>query len=1821
LAFNLPLAWLQAGITGAEDSGPGRSLVQASAAGRRVVRDTGLAPFTASTGSLPVRIVPGAGQRAEQHERAPIQKPAVTPRIPALSRDEVTAGWTNRRQPAARSGGGQVLPPLGGSGAAAPLSTRSNAGTSANGAVASASSSNGASLGLFLPSTGATSAVPTVTRNAAAIALQATGRSNPGGSGGNPSGGPSDPGTAGSAIVENAWSVPDTTPGNNSPAALGSFPYFPMYTLDYNNGIVLFPGQYQQATLGGSVDLRAQVRDTTGVTFSWDTTHLTEATGITGAATYRLQFTWNAHNSPATVDYTTLTVTNGSSQQESQTYYFQVPSSNVVSLPSSASWPETVPADTVRPEAPAFASHNVSVDANSGAVDTTIALPSYNPIVPPIALTYDSLTADPRPIVLEHHTIDPAQTVPTKVSAQLTFNSVAGTAYYYDTSKFTPGDIQAIALQASPTSPSTGRYSYSVQVIDYRTTNTTFTLNGTATILSNASSAFGAGWDLQGLEKITSATGGVILDLGGGGTSLWFTGSGGTYTDPAGEFSTLVKNGDNTYIRTLVDGTKINFDTSGNQTSLVDRNGLRTTFAYSSGLLSTITDPYGKVTTFTYASSKLQSITDPAGRLTTFTISGGTLNQVQQADGSLVSYTYDGSSRLTQVKDQNARVVTVVYDGAFRASTITRPDGTTETFVPYQERGYNTTGTSGSPAPATLLAESRATHTDPNSHTTDLRSDWGGLGLTNQATDPDGNVTSLDLNSNGLAAVAVDRLNRIDQYTYDSNGNVTNHTYPDLNSDQYTYNSFPEPLTHTDPNSHITSYVYDGNGNLTSTQDPLNNLTTMTYTANGRLQTVKDARSNVTSFQYDSQDRLTTITYPDGTTNLVSYDSKGNAVTVTDERTNSTTYSYDALNRTTGMTDALGNRTTYGYDPAGNLTSVQAPLSRTTNYAYDSMNRLASVTDPLNHITTYGYDSAGNLQTIKDPLSRVTSLSYDPEDRLTVVQDPMGNRTTTSYDAEGQRLTVTDALSRVTSYSYSNRGFLSTVTDPMGYIVTYVYSAAGELTAQYQYQQGQFQSAGYTYDANHRVTTYADGLGHNTSYSYDGVGNLTAVGDANSNTTTYVYDFRNRLGTITDALGHSTVYGYDSAGNRQAVTDALGHTTTTLYDALNRAATIVSAVNGTTTILYDAAGRESTLVDPVGNRTTWSYDAADRLTTYADPLNHQATYVYDSANQLTDTTDRDGRRTTIAYDNAGRQTGETWVAGSRSITYVYDAAGQMTGATDASATLTFAYDSDGRLATAVTSGTGTGQPNVTLTYGYDQLGDRTSLTDSLSSQGLTTFGYDSAQRMTTITTSYGGTTGPQVTYVYDGANRLTSIWRLSGFNYTNTTIMYDNADRVTTISHYSHVPGGHSSYINTPLATYVYAYDNANRVTSEQDKEGTATFTYDNANELTAVGGSRTESYGYDANGNRNTTGYSTGTGNELTNSTGHTYTYDNEGSLIADNNGSSVTSYSYDYRNRLTGVTAGGTKVATYVYDALDRRIGVQDSGTQTWTVFDGHGPTDAPYADFNGSGSLTNRYLSGPGVVLGAVVDQILARTSAGGTTAWYLPDNLGTVRDIADTSVTVIYHAVYDSFGNINSETGAANGDRFKFAGMQYDPTIIQYYDHARWYAPVPGRFDTPDPVGFSTNDPNLYRYVMNNASNRIDATGLYQEGGGPPPGEVAKAEQGYHPYFQLQMQQAHKAALEERKRIEDSISRAQKARKPSADTQVKYDPKHPAKGEKQFPKYFFYQYGDRRKYHWNAKLPDWVPIDVWYRGKDGKLYYVMTGSRSNWDATPPPVPPGL
>ncbi len=98
-------------------------------------------------------------------------------------------------------------------------------------------------------------------------------------------------------------------------------------------------------------------------------------------------------------------------------------------------------------------------------------------------------------------------------------------------------------------------------------------------------------------------------------------------------------------------------------------------------------------------------------------------------------------------------------------------------------------------------------------------------------------------------------------------------------------------------------------------------------------------------------------------------------------------------------------------------------------------------------------------------------------------------------------------------------------------------------------------------------------------------------------------------------------------------------------------------------------------------------------------------------------------------------------------------------------------------------------------------------------------------------------------------------------------------------------------WIDTPLATYVYSYDDASRRHVRDGRRGDVHLHLRQRQRADRRERERhaVESYSYDLNGNRTGTGYSTGTENEQTASPGYTYTYDNAGNLIAETNTSTA--------------------------------------------------------------------------------------------------------------------------------------------------------------------------------------------------------------------------------------------------------------------------------------------------------------------------------------------
>ena len=138
----------------------------------------------------------------------------------------------------------------------------------------------------------------------------------------------------------------------------------------------------------------------------------------------------------------------------------------------------------------------------------------------------------------------------------------------------------------------------------------------------------------------------------------------------------------------------------------------------------------------------------------TFTHSGADLTGVTLPDNSTWGYGYDRLGPVDpgtdpQLEDRHRCL-------RLRRARVARspaPIAQRETFFPNQEQGWTNSGTSGSPAAATLLARPPA-YTDPNGNVTDLRPDWNGQGLTDVAVDALGNVSHPDRTHNGLATVA-----------------------------------------------------------------------------------------------------------------------------------------------------------------------------------------------------------------------------------------------------------------------------------------------------------------------------------------------------------------------------------------------------------------------------------------------------------------------------------------------------------------------------------------------------------------------------------------------------------------------------------------------------------------------------------------------------------------------------------------------------------------------------------------------------------------------------------------------------------------------------------------------------------------------------------------------------------------------------------------------------------------------------------------------------------------------------------------------------------
>ena len=140
----------------------------------------------------------------------------------------------------------------------------------------------------------------------------------------------------------------------------------------------------------------------------------------------------------------------------------------------------------------------------------------------------------------------------------------------------------------------------------------------------------------------------------------------------------------------------------------------------------------------------------------------------------------------------------------------------------------------------------------------------------------------------------------------------------------------------------------------------------------------------------------------------------------------------------------------------------------------------------------------------------------------------------------------------------------------------------------------------------------------------------------------------------------------------------------------------------------------------------------------------------------------------------------------------------------------------------------------------------------------------------------------------------------------------------------------------------------------------------------------------------------------------------------------------------------------------------------------------------ELDGTGAQTAEYVYGPGI------DEPL-RMQRGTTKTYYLADGLGSVTHLTNPNGAIVEQYTYDPYGKPSifdgvgtPLTASAFGNRFLFTGREYDQETGFYYNRARYWSPIIGRFMSRDPLGYF-DGPNPYTYVRNNPVNFVDPYG--------------------------------------------------------------------------------------------------------------------------------------
>jgi RHS repeat-associated protein len=432
------------------------------------------------------------------------------------------------------------------------------------------------------------------------------------------------------------------------------------------------------------------------------------------------------------------------------------------------------------------------------------------------------------------------------------------------------------------------------------------------------------------------------------------------------------------------------------------------------------------------------------------------------------------------------------------------------------------------------------------------------------------------------------------------------------------------------------------------------------------------------------------------------------------------------------------------------------------------------------------------------------------------------------------------------------------------------------------------------------------------------------------------------------------------------------------------------------------------------------------------------------------------------------------------VSFTYTATGKRATMTDASGTTTYHYDNRDRLISKIT-------PQGTLSYTYDGANNVLSITSSNTNGASLSYSYDADDRLSTaVDNGLQAQGGAGVTsYGYDPGGNLTA------YIYSNTvqtSYSYDTLNRLTSTQSSCGTAASGCATPGSPMASFVYTLDAAGNRTNVVELNGrSVTYGYDNDYRLTSemiskdVSQNGSIAYTYDAGGNRTQITSSvpaipsSGTLTYDANDRSTTDPYDNNGNLLNSGTGTNT----WEFENRL--IQDGNVSI---IYDGDGNRVSETASGVTTKYLVDTMNPTGyAQVVDELVNGSVSRTYAYG--------LQRISENQLIGGvwTPSFYGYDGHGSVRFLTNSSALVTDTYEYDAFGNLLNHTGSTPNN-YLFAGEQFDPALNVYQMRARWYRQATGRFISRDPVEgvlCCSLSWNPYIYVKQNPVNAVDPTG--------------------------------------------------------------------------------------------------------------------------------------